>query len=106
MTEAFKLSVKMGMPSDEFWRLTPWLFRIHIEAFAEKIEDEHRMRAWHTWHGALLSRLKKLPSFKEFVDGKSSRSTTNPDEIKKAFRAYQDKNDQAKKRKAKNEKGK
>lgn len=63
----------MGMPLDEFWRLTPWLFAKKVDGFIDRIRHEHDENAYTAWHTAMWSRAKKMPSFKEVVRRVSSK---------------------------------
>jgi len=44
-----------------------------IEAFAWRVEREHRRDAWLAWHTAALSRAKRLPPLQRLLGGGETR---------------------------------
>lgn len=65
--------VGAGLNPDRFWGLTPRLYLAHMRGAADRLEDEHRNRAWLAWHVEALSRQKKLPDAEEFIGGKAGK---------------------------------
>jgi hypothetical protein len=50
--------VEIGLDPAQFWRLTPRLARITVEARLRGLEREHNERAWAAWHIAALQRCR------------------------------------------------
>ncbi|WP_295450087.1 hypothetical protein [uncultured Pseudophaeobacter sp.] len=65
MLEAY---VAAGFPDPAaFWSLTPRLYLALMKGAGQRLEREHKDRAWQVWHIAALSRVDALPSFDEFL---------------------------------------
>jgi len=60
--------VAAGFPDPAaFWSLTPRLYLALMKGAGQRLEREHKDRAWQVWHIAALSRVDALPSFDEFL---------------------------------------
>jgi hypothetical protein len=57
-----------GLDPARFWEITPRLYVAEMQGAAERARHERASVYW----GAILPHMKKPPSFKEFVDGKST----------------------------------
>jgi hypothetical protein len=58
----------------EFWEITPYILNIAIDGFKTKSEREHSEHRWLVWHGAALTRMKKMVDFHSFVGIKKNSS--------------------------------
>lgn len=54
--------------------MTPREVGAAIEAFAWRMEREHRRDAWLAWHVAALSRAKRLPPLRRLLGGGETRA--------------------------------
>ena len=53
--------------------MTPRETNAAIEAFAWRVEREHRRDAWLAWHVAALSRARRLPPLRRLLGGGETR---------------------------------
>lgn len=60
-------ALRAGVPTLEFWDLTPRETVQAIEAAAWRLEEEQRGRLWLAWHVAALSRARRLPSLAQIL---------------------------------------
>ncbi len=51
------------------------------------LEREHKGRAWLAWHGAVLPRLKTMPTLERLQGVKRKLRRQTPQEIEAIFRA-------------------
>ena len=56
-----------GRSEQEFWFSTPRVISLVIASHADDQENEHDFRKWLAWHIEALHRMKKLPSFNEWM---------------------------------------
>ena len=47
--------------------MTPWQFKVCVNAYSKKEENDHDHAAWIMYHGAALTRVKKMPELKQFL---------------------------------------
>lgn len=60
----------MGMQPDIFWRITPWQFRVCLDGYRERVEQNRRAVTWQIWHTEALQRQKKMPSLQDMLDAR------------------------------------
>lgn len=75
------------MPED-FWGLTPWQFKVCLDAYQIKVEAEHNSKLWHTWHGAAFQRAKTMPKLSTIMHKKEAPKGIDEAAIKARFMAY------------------
>lgn len=81
----------MGLQPSEFWDMTPWQFTIACEAWNDRHDNEHNQKAWIMWHGAALTRTKKMLPLADFYTGaraKPAAKGIDQDAIKARMKAY------------------
>lgn len=59
--------IAAGYAEADFWASTLRIQSIYIQAARIKADREHRLRAWHAWHVAALSRASKLPALSDLT---------------------------------------
>lgn len=47
--------------------MTPWLFRLYIDAHNTALAYEHDSRVWVAWHQEAFARHKTLPPLKNYL---------------------------------------
>ena len=77
--------VAAGFEPSAFWGLTPRLYLAQMRGAAERLEREHRDRAWLAWHVEALHRQKNLPDADKFIQGKAGKPVRQSPEIVQAM---------------------
>ena len=62
------------MQLDEFLRMTPYLFRLKVDAYIESKKQDNDFQKWLMWHGAVLTRVKKVPSLEKILGDKETKN--------------------------------
>lgn len=57
----------MGMQPDQFWRMQPWHTALYIKTRYDRLLQDRDHGAWLMWHGAALTRMKKIPDISRFL---------------------------------------
>lgn len=71
-----------------FWSLTPWQFRVCVEAYSDKMEDDHKQSVWLMYHGAIIPKMKKIPPLKDFLTPKKAVQGIDENAIMARLKAY------------------
>lgn len=74
-----------GFDPAAFWHLTPRLYLAHMRGASDRLEREHRDRAWLAWHVEALHRQKTLPDAEKFILGKAGKPGRQSPEIVQAM---------------------
>lgn len=69
------------MAPDIFWGLTPWQFKICLEAHQDKVQEDRDHSAYLMWHGAMLGRAETLPPLKDYLINPIDETEPKIDEI-------------------------
>lgn len=69
--------------------MTPYSFSLIAKAYALKLDHESQRKRWEIWHIAALTRAKKLPNLKKFMQplNKSQERGINEADIKAKLKA-------------------
>lgn len=81
----------IGLSLDDFFKMTPWQFKVCVNGYAKKKENDHDHAAWIMYHGAALTRVKKLPELKQFLSSAKVQTTSqgiNERAILERLKAY------------------
>lgn len=74
MKEAIVFAFSIGISTQDFWKLTPYLLKCCAQGHCRKIEELHDMMAWNMWHGAGLTKSPdKLPPLERFMSGRKNK---------------------------------
>ena len=92
MKAAFKSAYTFGLDPDQFWKLTPFALSLIADAYNQKTKDDMQIQRWNIWHMAALTRIKKMPNLKQFIQPleKSAKVGIDENGIKTRLRQYQD----------------
>jgi len=77
--------VAAGFNPSDFWGLCPRLYLSHMRGAGDRLEREHRDRAWLAWHVEALSRQEKLPDAETFITGKAGKPSRQSPEVLQAM---------------------
>lgn len=80
----------MGIAPSEFWRMTPWQLGVLYTKYAERLDSKHDHDAWMMYHGAVLTRVKKVPPLKNYLAAafKKPKKGIDENDIKARMRAH------------------
>lgn len=70
--------MELGLDPASYWSLTPRLMAAIIEARVAALKREKAERDWTVWHTAMLGRMAKPPSFRQFTGGKAAPKSMRP----------------------------
>lgn len=75
------MAFQVGIDPLMFWELTPNELSVAVQAFAEKMKREHEQQVVVAYLNAYWHRVKKMPSLKEVLGGKSLKKKKTPEEM-------------------------
>lgn len=61
--------VSAGFDPEQFWGLTLRIYLLHMRGAADRLDREHRGRAWQAWHTAYLPDAKQRPTLAQMITG-------------------------------------
>jgi len=84
----FAAYISAGLPPDRFWQLSPRLYMLEMRGASDKLDREHRERAWLAYHTAYLPDAKRRPRLDELIGGKSRFQSKGWEEQLSAWQRY------------------
>jgi len=83
VAEAYKAAIRAQV--NEFWNLTPYETRLHMEIFHDRTKYEQESETVFAWQIAALNRTKKLPKIEKLLK-KEPHKRDLAEDLKAAFR--------------------
>lgn len=77
-----------GQDAEQFWRFTPRLFRLWMEARLKARKYDHQANAWLAWHTAALPLMKKFPALEDLMGVKRKARQQTASEMEAILKAW------------------